>query len=350
MGSVLSLGESMNIDYYAFMVDEYGQTDYAKRREKNKAHIYENLEFDMATAKSIDKCAIFCKEMGKFYDGNWNELNIAGKRVLPRCIIPETGEIYDALEKEGAVLAVTREDIEKIVNWPRYIKPAYRSVVRTTYREFLKDFECYKEKLGRVFFKTKNKNISCEVLAVACLNDFCLVEIESDSDLIDGNKEVGDSTFFNEPVYMVFTNQSTHGNDHRFNYLDKNAEVFVQGYVEVCKDEQYPHIPVEYRSFVVDGQFVTSRSWVPNRAVPEEVLDITKKIIEAMPKDMNKTFVVDVLAFIDDNGELHYDLCELNPISSSGYEEGSSIFIAEPSFNNQLVYPKYDGIVEESEA
>ena len=62
---------------------------------------------------------------------------------------------------------------------------------------------------------------------------------------------------------------------------------------------------------------------------------------------MNKTFVVDVLKFIDKYGNEKYDLCEINPLTCSGYEQGSSIFILEDIEGKY--YPKYDGMISEKE-
>jgi hypothetical protein len=76
---------------------------------------------------------------------------------------------------------------------------------------------------------------------------------------------------------MVFSSDTPGHSDIRFGFLDKNSEVYVEPYLKIAKDEKRKNIPVEYRSFVVDGKFVTSRSWVPDSNIPEEVIKITKE-------------------------------------------------------------------------
>ena len=335
----------MKIDYYCFVMDNFGQKDYSNLMARYGAHIFENMDFDVATAKSLGKFAVFCKETQKFYDDSWQEINLNGKVVLPRCIIPETKTLFDAIEAQGALSLESKEDFVATQNWPALIHPIYREVIPTTYGEFLENFEEYKKKFGRVFFKTAKKHISCEVRQVMSLNDSIFAFVEDDDDLLNDKKK---ESKISEKMYLVFTNQSLHSNDHRFNFLPKDANVYVQPYLEIVKDEQYSNIPVEYRSFVVDGKFTTSRSWVPNREVPETVVEMTQQIIDAMPERTSKTFVVDVLQFVDENGQTHYDLCELNPISSSGYEQGSSIFLLEDGLApERKFYPKCDSVSEE---
>ena len=339
----------MNIDFYCFIMDEFQQSDYYKRKKLSKAKIYENFEFDINVAKSLGKCAIYCKEMDKFYNENWEEVDISGKSVLPRCIIPETVELLSAIENAGAESLVSKEDLEIVYSWPKYIKPRNREVISTTYGEFLKDFEHYKDKFGRVFFKTKYKNISCEVKEIFCLNDMIFEEISSDGDLFDGSGKMKTTGFFSEPTYMVFTNKVSHSNDLRFGFLKKDAEVFVQPFLDIVKDGEFTHIPVEYRSFVVDGKITTSRSWIPNRTVPNEVKIMTAQIVEAMPNEINKNFVVDILEYKDSHGHRYFDLCEINPLTSAGYEQGSSIFITEPTYNELFRYSKYDELSKSEE-
>ena len=73
--------------------------------------------------------------------------------------------------------------------------------------------------------------------------------------------------------------------------------------------------------------------------MPEKVERLVEKTIEALPSEMPKTFVLDILEFEKD-GEKFYDICEFNPITCSGYEEGSSIFLLEDKFNNEMCYYK----------
>ena len=215
----------------------------------------------------------------------------------------------------------------------------HRDVVLTTYKDFLLNYDSYKEKFGKVFFKTKHKNISAEIITVANFNVGEVNLISSDNDTSEEQ-----TTNFNKNVYAVYTNRYSSKrenmmiNDFRFSFLKEDDEVFVQPLLHLKKDKKYKHIPVEYRSFVVNGQFITSRSWIPHREVPDEVKEITQNIIDAMPNEMNKTFVVDVLEFIDKKGKSHYDICEINPIISAGYEIGSSIFLLEENLDDKLYH------------
>jgi len=318
----------MNIDYYCFVMDKTGDIDYRAQKEKAHGHIFDNMEFDIEVAKKLKKFACYYKDEDKFFDENMQELDIRGKNVFPRCTIPEMNNLFDKIDEFGAIPVVSKSDTEKVFNWPNYIQPLNREVTETTYGEFLKNFNDYKRKYGRVFFKTKQKNVSTEVLDVVSLAEL--------GELSPASEESGIKKMFGtDDFYLVFTKESLMDNDFRFNFIKRNSPVFVEPYLNIAKDEEYKNIPVEYRSFVVDGKFVSSRSWVANREVPKTVNNIVKAVIKAMPDDMSKTFVVDVLEYIDDYGDRKYDICELNPITCSGYEIGSTIFVLEDTMSNK---------------
>ena len=283
----------MKIDYYCFVMDKFGQQNYNDMLYRSE--LYENFNFDIDIAKSINKFAVFCKETGQFYDKNWNTINLDSKLVFPRCAIPDTEILYSALDKTEAIQFISKQDYNMVESWPNYINARYRDVILTTYKDFLLNYKTYKEKFGKVFFKTKHKNISEEIITVVHSNPGEITLLSSDNDTSEEK-----TSFFNKDVYAVYTNRYSSKrknmmiNDIRFCFLKEDDEVFVQPLLNLKKDRKYKHIPVEYRSFVVNGKFVTSRSWIPNREVPEEVKDITQSIIDNMPNDMNKTFVVDV--------------------------------------------------------
>ena len=339
----------MKIDYYVFVMNEFGQEDYLQMVAKHHSHIFKNFEFDMSVASKLGKLAIYCKETDKFYNENWEEINLQDKVVFPRCTIPELKGLYDRLETTGATLASTKEDYDIIMDWPKYVSPNHHEVIPTTYGEFLENFDYYKEKYGRVFFKTKYKNISTEVNNVMCLGALGgFKSIDSDNGLLsnESSNEADDlmNSFFSKPMYLVYTSDYGDHNDLRFGSLADDAEVYVEPYLNVVKDWRYK-LPIEYRSFVVDGNFVTSRSWVPTTSrVPYEVKELTQEVIDAMPNDMNKTFVVDIMECKDKFGRHYYDLCEINPIACSGYEKGNSIFLLEDIENIDYHYPKVDSI------
>ena len=332
----------MKIDFYCFVMDKLGQEDYSEMRHTHKSYFFDNLEFDINIAKRLGKFAVYCKESGKFYDLNWQEIDVCGKVMFPRCIISDVKPVFEAIERFGATPFYTANDYKCAEEWYKYIKPMNREVVATTYGEFVKNFQHYKNRFGRVFFKTARKNISCEVCGVMDLNNMFFSPILSDDDLNSTPTKLGEVQT-GEPMYAVFTNQSRGSNDHRFNWLSYDEAVLIEPFLTLKKDKKYVNLPIEYRSFVVDGKFVTSRSWVPEHKVPQSVVDITAQIVDAMPDGMQKSFVVDVLEYLDEYGNSHFDLCEINPITSSGYEQGSSIFLLEPSLSQSaLLYPKYD--------
>ena len=319
----------MKIDYYCFVTDSLNsELDKAKRNRDS--HIFDNLDFDMSTAKKIGKFTILDKESGLFYGADKKQISLAGKVVFPRCIIPDMNLLLNKLEEAQANSIINREDIQKIYSWPRYIQPLYRDVCVTTYGEFLKNFESYKQQYGKVFFKTQSKYINCEVLNVVNLQNLNFSAIETDNDL-NGNSNT-DKGLFSEPMYIVMSDKVKGFNDHRFNNLKKDDVVFVSPKLEVLHDKEYSHIPVEYRTFVVDDKFTISRSWVPNKPVPKAVENLVEQTIKALPKDWPKAYVLDILEF-QDNGQKFYDICEFNPISCSGYEDGSTIFLQEDSLS-----------------
>ena len=161
-----------------------------------------------------------------------------------------------------------------------------------------------------------------------------LAPIVSDGEFGESNHKADFSDFFNEPMYIVITDSSKDHGDFRFGMLPRGTEVMVQPYLNLVRDEEFTHIPVEFRSFVVDGEFVVSRSWIPERGVPDGVKDYVRGVIDVM-SEKDKTFVVDILEFEDEKGNRHFDLCEINPISCSGYEIGSTIFVTEDEFEGK---------------
>lgn len=324
----------MEIDYYCFVTDDLINGISEDKRRKNSS-IFDNLEFDMGVAKKLSKFAIYDKLSGKFYDAGGKAISLENKTVFPRCIIPDMNLLFDKLEEEKASSIITREDTENVLNWPSFIQPLHRDVYVTTYGDFLKNFGKYKETFKNVFFKTKNKNIHCEILNVLNLNGMSFNSLDTDDDL-ENNSSKKEETL-NEDLYMVMTDKVKGFNDHRFNFLKKDQEVFIQPKLDVVKDSEYPHIPMEYRSFVVDGKFVTSQSWIPERKVPEEVTNLVKLYIDNMPNEMPKTFVLDVLEY-EEHGIKKYDICEFNPITCSGYEDGSSIFLLEDNLSEDMFY------------
>ena len=318
----------MKIDYYCFVADDLANGVFYKNRT-DRVSIFDNLDFDMSVAKSLYKFAVYDKSTDCFYDENCEKISLLNKVVFPRCIIPEMDNLFNKLEENGAKLVVTKEQTDIIYNWPKYIQPVYRDVEVTTYGDFLKNFDRYKERLGKVFFKTKNKNIHAEVISVFNLQGMAFTPLKSEEDL---DKQQQEEEVFSEPMYIVMTDKVKGFNDHRFSFLDKNQEVFISPKLEIVQDKDVPRIPVEYRNFVVDGKFVSSQSWVQNRRVPLEVTNLVRSVLDVLPKEMPKTFVLDILQF-EENGEKKYDICEFNPISCSGYEEGSSIFLLEDNFS-----------------
>ncbi len=326
-----------NIDFYCFCFDTLDQGDYSHAKARHGSHIFDNMNFDIANAKKLSKFARFVKETGKFHDENGRELDVSRKRVLARCIIPEMNTLFGALEDAGAEMVVSREETRAVMDWASYISPTFRDACATNLGEFLANFDEYKENFGRVFFKTKKKNFSCEVLAVSKFFPEFL-QVSSDEDLSSNkNKESSLAEFFSEPMYMVITSTSKDHPDFRFGMLPKSTEVIVQPFLEIVKDDEFKHVPVEYRSFVVDGKFVSSRSWIEDRPVPQGVLDYVQGLIDGFA-DKSRTFVADVLEFVDKDGKRKFDLCELNPLSCSGYEKGSTIFVTEGEFEGKY-YP-----------
>lgn len=332
----------MKIDYYCFVADSLDCV-ISEDKRKSKSSIFDNLDFDMDVAKKLNKFAIYDKNTDAFYDANNREISLKGKNVFARCIIPDMNLLFDKLKDERANLVIDKIRTQKIYNWPSYIQPVYRDVESMTYGEFLKNFDDLKDKFGKVFFKTKRKNINCEVINVMNLQGMGFKSITSEDDLENDNES---EETFSEPAYIVMSDKVKGFNDHRFMFLDKDEEVFVSPKLDIVKDEEYQHISVEYRTFVVDGNFIVKRSWIPNRQVPKDVEYLVQKTIEALPPEMPKTFVLDILEFERD-GKRYYDICEFNPITCSGYEDGSSIFLLEEGFKEKdFVYHSKEEVKE----
>ena len=150
--------------------------------------------------------------------------------------------LFDKLEQDGANLLIDKLRTQKVYNWPNYIQPVYRDVESMTYGEFLENFSVLKERFGKVFFKTKKKNINCEVTNVINLKGMNFKAITSENDLDGDNSK---DEVFSESAYIVMSDKVKGFNDHRFMFLDKDEEVFVS---DEMSESSFLNIPLSFTS------------------------------------------------------------------------------------------------------
>lgn len=187
--------------------------------------------------------------------------------------------LCDAIVRKGGIPFVTKEDDERVRNWPNYYKTKRKTEIFTG-RQLLDKKQAIKikEEYGdKIFFKTLQKNFSDIILA-----DYL---IDSESLLSRTIKE------------------------------HKEEKFIISEVVDRKKDELGI---IEYRVFVVGGRiksisrYTLSKLHRIDKKVFDRIFEIVNSI-ENFPKD----YVVDIFEYEKD-GETELDVVEFNNVTTAG--------------------------------
>lgn len=317
---------SCPIDYYCFCIDSLSTPLWEDfNTNQNDSEFRKNLIQDVENSTKLNKCLFYVKDKNAFFS-NGKEVNIKGKVIFPRCAIFESEFLLSKIERAEATSICSMADKKKISSWPKYIQPFHHEVIETTKEEFCSNFEKYKEKFGRVFFKTKHKGFACEVLDIS-KKTFLGSFLDSDTQLEDENQPIS-------PLEIrVFTTREKNGkinfNDTRFGFMDDKTEVFAEKFIEIKKNNKHLGCPEEYRCFVLDGKLANiSHYFCQEQKVDKKLVEFAKKIVSILPKEFPKYFVLDICKFNND-GKTAFDIIEFNSIEASGYAQGNTIMSME---------------------
>jgi len=279
------------LDYYCFPT-KTGDISVFLNLEQytnyNEKFFYEITQEDVLLAKQKGKLLLFDLRTQTFIDCNGNTIDIKGKEIFPRCKIQDSEQLLNAIQINGGNSIVTLEDSNIVENWFEYID-VQRKFLRTTFGEVQKNLDFYEKKYGNSFFlKTVKKQFSsiCQIM------------------------QIGDSKGL-----FSFVGRSLLGGNILVS--DNSTPVLVTDALSIIKDDYGKR---EWRVFVVKNKI-----WCISRA-SDDLVDIEPYITEKIQRKIEQlseisvfpsSYCVDFFEY-DNNGEVMFDICEFNPIESSG--------------------------------
>lgn len=288
------------MDYYCFPTktgDISVFTNLDQYIDYNERFFYEITQEDVMLAKQKGKLLLFDLRTQTFIDCNGNTINIKGKEIFPRCKIQESEQLLNSIENSGGNSIVTLNDSKIVENWFEYVE-VQRKFLHTTFGEVQSNLHFCEKKFGNKFFlKTIKKQFSgvCHITQIG-----------------------------NSKALSAFIGHSLFGGNMLIS--DNTTPVIITDALSIIKDNYGKR---EWRVFVVKDKI-----WCISRA-SDEFVDIEPYIIEKIKKKIDElskisifpsSYCVDFFEY-DNNGEILFDICEFNPIESSG------VYI-----NNDLVF------------
>lgn len=289
------------MDYYCFPT-ETGDISVFSNLDQYDEHSNERLFYELAyedvlQAKEKGKLLLFDLKNKKFIDDNKNIVDITGKEIFPRCKLGDSKKLLKAIEENGGNSIVTRADTKIVENWFEYID-VQRKFLRTTYGEVTSNLDFYEEKYGNeLFLKTIKKQFSkvCRIVS------FCETK--------GLFAKVGRSMFGGNMLIY-----------------DNSTPVIVTDALTIVEDDYGRR---EWRTFVVKGKILCI-SRISDKVVEIEPY-VTQKIeqrVEQISKlsTFPSSYCVDFFEY-KNNDETIFDICEFNPIESSGkYQNNKLVF------------------------
>lgn len=320
------------IDYYCFCVDNLDSELWSEMDvNDNGSNFKKNLTLDVSMASEMGKCLFYLKNNDIFMS-NGNIIDIKDKIIFPRCAIPDSDLLLSKIQQNGGKSIVTLKDKEKILSWPKYFQPVNHSVIETTKNEFVTNFEKYKNKFGRVFFKTKRKYYSCEVVDVKEVGNVSVIKSQDDFKKFKSDGDFNNPFSFFLGIKLISTKDRygyLTGHDNTIGNLDDDERVFVENYIDIARNKENPDYPEEYRCFVIDGKLANISHYdLTGIEVEKEYIEFANKIIKNLPNNFPKYYVMDICK-INSEKQPKFDVIEFNSIESSGYGEKNSIMPTE---------------------
>lgn len=204
-------------------------------------------------------------------------------------------EAIELLEKKGAILLETVDDIKKIEDWSRYnlsVRLIYNLRVQDILEQnYSADIRKLLEKNDEVFLKTKRKGFTAKVLTRKIA--------QRESDLIE---------FLQDKCPNL------------------NEELLITDYLMMRKDsfgkKEFRTIVLEGAIFNVSREVHSVKHIVPAKWVREAELFVDKISYET---NLPSNYVLDIGEF-EDKGHRYWDVVEMNPVTSSLCYVNNSIF------------------------
>lgn len=298
----------MDIDYFCYSIPNRYESDYdIKGTDDENTKWVKIKELELINGlTNIDRIIFYDRLSKKFYNGR-DEINISSMVLFPRAIIPYEDDLLNAIKESNGISLQTLDDKNKIERWPKYIKPEYRFLTITNFKEFKNNVNKYKEKHPRLFIKTVKKSNVRSILesyGEICINSYKL--------------------FYSKPNL----------------FLDDSDEIIISEVFEHINDYENDMDCFEYRAFIINGKLASiSRSYIDySTFVPNIIIEFVNEQIDRINKidSFPKNYVLDVGQMIINDKKV-IDIIEFNPISSSGLEVSNDLINGlKDSFSSQL--------------
>lgn len=237
---------------------------------------YEEMEY----AKELGNYIFYNQDNDLFLDKDENVIDIKGKTIFARSGILQYEKLIDAIIRHGGKSITNKEDFDKVLNWPKYLKTE-RKMILASGKDLINAREALTSifKSDKVFFKTKQKNFSN------------IVKLE---ELLNINSSL---------VKTIEVHQ--------------NEDFIISEEVQIIADKYGNQ---EYRTFIVNGE-ILNISRIHNyllEKTPEKVLEKAREVVNILNKaDFPKNYILDLFVY-KENENIKVDILELNPIECSG--------------------------------
>lgn len=240
-------------------------------------------------AKSIDRYIYYNEMKDIFLDKAGNEIDITNLLIFPRSKIQRSRKLIASIIKKKGISIMEEYDFDKTLNWPYYINTKRRNMIISG-RQIIAKNELITDIFdkGQILFKTKEKNFS-RIIDISLITGGDLIY----SKTIEEHQD--DDFIISEPI-------------------------------DIIKDE---FGPLEYRTFIVNQEIlnISRISKTLSPSIPKEVID---KIIETKESlketDFPKSYVIDIVIYLDKDGKKVIDVLECNPVIASATFPYNSIF------------------------
>lgn len=224
---------------------------------------------------------IYKEKEDYFVDIKGNIVSIEGKTIIPYTGVYQIEELIKSIKKHDGIPIISKESLSQTSNWPNAYKTKRKMQIVKGKDLLDDDFIKYiEEHYGKqIFFKTVNKDYS-SILKVDFLKD--------DESLVARTLK------------------------HHLNDL-----FIISEKLEILEDDKGL---LEYRCFVINKSVINVSRITDSimHKIDKNVLDETKKIIDAIDYEkFPDSFVVDI-CFCTNANKNFFDVVEFNSISSSG--------------------------------
>ena len=288
------------MDYYCFPTKTGDISVFFKLEQYDNSgerFFYQGAQKEVVLAKQKGKLLLFDLRTQTFIDNNGDAVDIKGKEIFPRCKIQESEQLFSAIEKNGGNSIATQADSKIVENWYGHID-VRRKFLRTTFGEVQNNLDFYERKFGNQFFVKTIKNQFSNICHIRQIGNSKILFSFRGHNLFVGNMLIEDNA----------------------------TPVLVTDALSIIKDE---HGKREWRVFVVKDKI-----WCISRT-SNNFIDIEPYVIKKIRRRIEKiskvsifpsSYCVDFFEY-DNNGKIIFDICEFNPIESSGfYRKNDLIF------------------------